>query len=348
MSGLPRSYFWLAAAAFLFLYRNALASALLPFVLAVVLASLIEPPVRWLHRRLHLSRGLAAFVVLLLTLLAGGAVVAVGAAALAAQVSGLVQQLPAYRQAVQPLLDSWLEQATRLVGRIPPEVVQLARANVARLVSAGEALVSGLLTTILNTAVAVPGAILVGLVALLATYFFSRDRDAILEFVASLLPGHQRERLREIQGLVLHDFFRYVRAQLLLIAQTAVLTTVGLWLLGVPRWLLAGVAAGLLDLLPVLGPGLLFVPWAIYAFLADQTKLALGLAALYGLVTAIRQVLEARVIGASIGVHPLVTLFALYTGAMLFGAKGLILAPLLLVLGKALRTAGVIRLPGQP
>src|SRR5690606_37086681 len=91
-----------------------------------------------------------------------------------------------------------------------------------------------------------------------------------------------------------------------------------------------------------LGPGLLYVPWGIYALLVGQHGLGAGVLILYRVTAAARQLAEPRVIGGSVGVRPLLTLATLYISATLFGLPGFLIAPGLIVLGKAAWESGLI------
>lgn len=336
---------WGIVLALVITYRNAIAMSLLPFLIAILAASLIEPPVTWLHQRARLSRGFASFILVLGSVLAGGTVLLLLVAAAAAQLVDLIGRLPAYREDLTAWSQAWLDWIDALFLKVPPSILNAIQANLQRLYGAAEAVALKGLTAVLNTAVAVPGALAVGLVATLATYFFAKDRDRLMASLGGLFPESRRRQLRHVQALVIGDVFRYLRAQLVLIAMTTAASIVGLWFIGVPSWLVMGVIGGALDLLPVVGPGLLYLPWALFSLFSGDVALGVGLLILFGVVSAVRQLFEARVIGASIGVHPLVTLFALYAGIVLFGLKGILLAPLLVILGKALVSAGVIRVP---
>jgi predicted PurR-regulated permease PerM len=104
---------------------------------------------------------------------------------------------------------------------------------------------------------------------------------------------------------------------------------IGLALLRVPYAFLLAVLLAVVDFLPLLGTGVILLPWAAVSLLLGEVKLGIGLAVLYGVTSVVRQVLEPKLIGEGLGLHPLVSLAAMYGGLRLFGVWGMILAPLL-------------------
>jgi sporulation integral membrane protein YtvI len=118
---------------------------------------------------------------------------------------------------------------------------------------------------------------------------------------------------------------------------------VGLLILRVPYAITLAIIIGVVDLLPYLGTGFVFVPWIVYLFFTGNSYLALWLLGLYGIVLVQRQVMEPRVMASSIGLDPLATLIAVFVGFQLFGFIGLMIGPFFLVIINALWDARVIQ-----
>jgi predicted PurR-regulated permease PerM len=87
-----------------------------------------------------------------------------------------------------------------------------------------------------------------------------------------------------------------------------------------------------LDLLPVIGVGFVLLPWGLWSFFAGHTPFGVGLFVLFAFHTVLRQIIEPRIVGQSLGVHPLLTLFFIYVGYSVFGVIGLLLVPVFTVL----------------
>lgn len=103
-------------------------------------------------------------------------------------------------------------------------------------------------------------------------------------------------------------------------------------------FLLAAVIA-VIDILPVLGVGTVLIPWATIAFIERNMRLGFGLLILYGVIVIVRQFAEPKIVGGTLGIHPLLTLAAMYLGFRLFGVAGMIIGPILALLARAIATA---------
>jgi len=172
-------------------------------------------------------------------------------------------------------------------------------------------------------------------IALLAAFLLTKDWPTFVRILRELLPDEWRAAFERADAELGESLGRYMLAQSIVIAVTTLVYMFGLWLLGVDGWLAAGSFGGILDVVPILGPAVIYVPWAIYLFVVGDRALALWLLALYGSISALRQIITPKVVGDSLGVHPLAMIAGLYWGSVLFGAKGFLITPLLLVFVKA-------------
>lgn len=330
----PTTWLYLGAGLLLgFLTLKFVLPYLLPFVLAAFIAVLIDPLVSGLERRLKLRRGLAVTVVLIVVLAALTAGIVAGVSQLAAEAKGIADDLPRW----QAMAQGWLERLGEVQMNLPDPVQKAIEGQMSTL-SKG---LSSLADSLVNSLTGLPRALMFIFVTCLATFFISRDKRDINRFLVGLLPPTWRGRARAVEQEVLASFLGYIRAQLVLVLLTAVGCIIGLGLIGAPYALLMGIAAGLLDLFPMVGPATLFLPWALYNIFLGDHGFGLRLLIVLGVVTAIRQLVEARVIGARIGLHPLATLVAIYLGLAVFGGQGLIIGPLAAVVLKALAQSGI-------
>ena len=113
---------------------------------------------------------------------------------------------------------------------------------------------------------------------------------------------------------------------------TFAIMLVGFMILGIERALLIALIVAVLDLLPILGVGIVLVPWSIFSFALGNNAIGIGLIVIFLSYTLIREILEPKILGKSLDVHPALTLVSLYLGYSLFGAPGLIVFPIIAVL----------------
>ncbi len=188
-----------------------------------------------------------------------------------------------------------------------------------------------------------PNAATVIIFSLLATFFISKDWERFLRFGRNIVPVKARTSGKTVFADLKKALFGFIRAQATLISITTVIVLVGLLILKVDYAITIALLIGLVDLLPYLGTGLVFVPWIIYAALSGSIQFAIGLGVLYIIVLVQRQLMEPKILSSSIGLDPLATLIALFVGFKLIGFLGLLVGPVILVVIKTLHSAGVFK-----
>jgi sporulation integral membrane protein YtvI len=124
----------------------------------------------------------------------------------------------------------------------------------------------------------------------------------------------------------------YFRAQGILMVMVGAISVIGLMFLRSPYALLLGLLFAALDFLPILGPALILLPWALVSMLMGNMRQAIGLLVIWGIITIARQVLQPKILGTQMGAHPLASLMSIYIGFRIFGIFGLILGPALLMI----------------
>lgn len=183
---------------------------------------------------------------------------------------------------------------------------------------------------------ALPRLLLVTVVTAISGVYFCMDGERITAALVAHLPVSVRRRLPAWRSAMRRISFRYLRAYLLLTLLTFAELLIGFSILGIDYAFLLALLVAIVDLLPVLGVGTVLLPWAVILLLQRHFYLGFGVLILYAACLLLRQILEPRLVGKSLGLHPLLTLLSSYAGWCLLGVRGMILAPLLAVLCKSL------------
>jgi predicted PurR-regulated permease PerM len=123
---------------------------------------------------------------------------------------------------------------------------------------------------------------------------------------------------------------------------TDIILTVGLYLLGVNNAILLSLVFSVADIFPVLSVGIFIIPWAAFAIFNGKTYLAIGLIALFLIITILRNIIEPKLIGKNIGLHPLMTLASMYIGLRINGLLLSLIMPFIFILVKYLNECGII------
>ena len=324
-------------------FRHAL-GILAPFLLAYLLSRAVKPIAEKLHRRTRIPRGICAAAMVILAVGGTAAAAAGGIHRGVEELSRLTSELAADTDGLIYAAETILSRVESISAHIPflrrfedaPFYDEFC-AGLDGLVETGvrritESVTSRIPGVAMSLAGSIPTAFIFITVTLLACYYFTADngklRSSLCHGLAALMPLPLRDRLPPL-GRRLRRLFRgYLRACLLLGLTTFLLTFIGLALLGVSYAFLLALLLAVVDLLPLLGTGIVLIPWAVICLLLGQVKLGIGLLVLYGVSSILRQILEPKLIGDGLGLHPLASLVAMYAGLKLFGVWGMILAPL--------------------
>ena len=172
-------------------------------------------------------------------------------------------------------------------------------------------------------------------VALISAYFFTKDRDLIRsvyqEHLAPLLGISVSTTKTELKASV----WGYIKTQFILMGFTFTITIIGMLVMKSPYPLLLSIIIAIIDSLPFFGSGFILWPGAVIHLLTGNTFLAIGYMVLYAAIQVMRQILQPKILGTQIGLHPLLTLFSMYFGFQCIGVLGLIIGPIIAVILKA-------------
>lgn len=307
----------------------------MPFLLAGLLAFAAEPLVSGLHRRLRFPRGLAAAtgvtVALLLTILLLLALCAL----LVRELGALSGVLPDLESATMSGLDSLEVWLMGLAQKAPEGISPILVHGVEGVFSNGSALLDGLTSRLLTLATsllkALPDSALGLGTWVLASFMLSARLPRLRAWVREHLPKAWHERYAPYLHTLKKTICGWLLAQAKLVGVTFGILSVGFLLLQITHPLLWAAAVCLVDILPVLGTGTVLIPWSLVCFLQGDSLRAVGLLAIYAVISLLRSVLEPRLVGKQLGLDPLVTLLAIYAGYRLWGLPGMLLAPVLAV-----------------
>lgn len=187
-----------------------------------------------------------------------------------------------------------------------------------------------------NAASKIPELLLFFVVFLTSCFYFSCDDGKISGFFLDLLPRSVQHSLPKLKKGLKDVIWGYIRAILLLCGITFFIVIVGLLCIGCRYAVLLSLLIAVIDMLPILGSGVILLPWSLICFLCSDIKRGIALLVIWAVATVARQVAEPRLLGKSIGLHPLATLASVYVGAKLFGLVGIFAGPLVAVGIKAL------------
>ena len=177
-----------------------------------------------------------------------------------------------------------------------------------------------------SVAKSLPSILVNTVVVILSSYFFIAERDTILNIWKQYMPENSKKHMSYMRRDAIRLIGGYFMAQFRIMFVVAAILTVGFLVLQVPYSFLLALLISLLDFLPVFGTGTVLIPWGLIKLLSGEYYMAGGLILLYILSQFIRQAIQPKIVGDSMGLPPLMTLVLLYIGFKVSGLGGMILA----------------------
>ena len=307
-----------------FLFFRYLFVPILPFVIAWGVAFALRPPSVFIAKKFKLNRKFVAVTLAVLLIAIGiGAISAIAVIGLQKLWDFLSEFVSGNR--ISGMLDEIANPVGAFLGEegeINAQVGEAIKEAINRLIS--------LLVDVVGNAVrSVPKFLFFMLVTVISAIYFSVDLERINGALKSILPEKAISSLINVKNRFFSVGLKYIRSYLLLMLVTFVIMTVGFLILGIKNAFVLAALVALLDLLPIIGVGTLLVPWSVFQLLFGNFGLGIGLVVLLVSHEIIRQLVEPKILGKSLGIHPISSLILLYVGYSVFGIGGLILLPMI-------------------
>lgn len=322
----------IAAILFCFLFFRYLFPIFLPFLIGWLLSLLFCPLADRLENH-GVPRGIGALLGILLLFALLGALGFWSGTGLYQQVRQALENLPQYMDMLENAMTAFWEHFDAFREQLPEQLQPFLLQFQQDFSDILFALVNQSAPTSLFSAV--PHFFLSFFVALISAYFFTKDKALIhrayLAHVEPLVGFSIGTARKELAASV----WGYVKTQLILMAYTFCICIAGMLVLRSPHPLLLSAVTAVIDALPFFGSGFILWPGAVFHLIMGRSFLALGYLVIYGIIQVMRQVLQPRILGAQIGLHPLLTLFSMYFGFRCIGVWGLLLGPVTAVILRA-------------
>ena len=302
----------------------------MPFVVGWCIALICNPLVKFLEKRLKLVRKHSSAVIVIVVLAGVIWLLYFLVSRLILGVMMFCRELPQLYEAWKTELQGASAGFSVILERMPTAVQEAVNRTNSNLDALAGSLVEKLATPTVtvagNVAKGIPAALVYSVVVILSSYFFIIERDKIMAWGKKHLPKGMQNYVEFLKKDIKTLIGGYFLAQFKIMFVVAVILAVGLVILGVRYGILFALLIALLDFLPVFGTGTVLFPWALIKLLSGEWTFAIGLVVIYVLTQAVRQVVQPKIVGDSIGLPPLLSLIFLYLGFKIKGISGMILA----------------------
>lgn len=302
----------------------------LPFVIGWIISMIVNPIVKLLERRIKIVRKHSSMITIIVVL---ALVITLGyfaGAKLVSESINFVNSLPEIYENFKEDFEKISDNMQGFYNRLPVEVQE----NISKSTEDFASYIGSAVQAIGEPTVAAAGKftkkvpeIFIGIImCILSAYFFTADKDGILEALSRHIPSGIWNRGVEIVGDLKHVVGGYFKAQFKIMGVVYILLVIGLFIMKVDYALLIALLISFLDMLPFFGTGTVLIPWAILRVLSKDYIMAAGLIILYLVTQLVRQVIQPKIVGNTIGMNPLATLFFMYIGYKFNSIIGMIIA----------------------
>lgn len=311
----------------------------IPFLIAFIISLIIEPLIRGIKNKTKLNRKLSAILTMLIVFSIIIGLLVWGITSLITEASDLLQGLNGYFDTAYEKIHEITNGFNFEAIELPDEVKNIVQNSLSDFLGTLSDWIKNVLSSILNGITSIPTIGIYTVITILATYFVCTDKIYILDQVEHHFPKSWVKKASMHIKDITKTLSKYLKAEVILVLISFVISLVGLYILNfskmnVPYPLLMALVIAFVDALPILGSGTVMLPWAVISAVNGDISLAIALLVLWVVISVIRQLIEPRIVGKQIGVHPIFTLIAMYTGYKFIGVFGMLLGPIVLIIFK--------------
>ena len=288
---------------------------LMPFVIGWIVSCIANPLVCWLEKRCKITKKWGSVIIIVLVI---GAVVG----ALYLTLSQLVKELSGFVAYMPEMIMSVRFGISQILEKLPGNFDSVSQS-----INGWIGTLSGPTVSVVGEAAkGIPNMLIGTIVALVAAYFFVTQREEFLAWVKRAMPKSVHERMVMVVTNFKEAVGGYFLAQFKIMGVVFVILFVGFTLLKVKYTFILSLIISFLDFLPFLGTGTAFVPWCLYTLLSGDIKRFVLLFILYAISQIVRQSIQPKLVGDTVGLNPLPTLLFIYIGYRLGGFIWMIIA----------------------
>lgn len=321
----------------------------MPFLVGFLIALALRPITRLVNKLVNSTgKGVAVFVVAMFY--AGAATLLwLILSFLFAQLTDMVKVMPdLYFQKLEPVLlefNDWIVENAKLIS---PD----AASAISQVITNGINYISDVIKNISISVVQIvtrlisnfPLYLISVIFTIVLSVFISVEYNNITAFIKRQLPDKFNSTFTEAKTFLTGTLWKMIKSYMIILFITFIELLIGLNMLDVTYALPLAAIIAVLDIMPIIGTGGIIIPWAIVELILNNYRMGGGLLILYVTVTVVRNIVEPRIVGHQIGLHPIITITAMYAGLRLFGFAGFIIAPVVAILVKYLNDTGKIHL----
>ncbi len=315
-----------------FITAKMLFSYLLPFVIAVIIAAIVQKPAKLIAKKSHLKVGTVALILALLSFLLFSGVTIFAIYRISVWVSSVFKELPFILEFPSSFISKINNSITSVFEKISPELSE----NINEIINGVLQDAIKKTTNYFSKVAALiakktPSFLFSSIIALAASCFIAKDFSSLANFISLLCGKKLYNNFLKIKSILCTSVSKILKSYFWLFILTFLELTIGFLLLKIKNAPLLALLIAVVDLLPVLGTGAALIPWGIVLLIIGKTSMGISILVLYAVITVVRNFAEPKIIGGQIGIHPLFTLISMFVGVKIFGFAGIFILPVALI-----------------
>lgn len=312
----------------------------MPFLIGGFLAWIVNPIVRFLEEKLKIRRKAGSAIVILSAIAGICFLIYYVGNRLLVEAADLLRILPDVWKDIKVEFIGYARKWSGLMENLPEEMVDGINQLGQNLGEESGVLIGRLTMPSADVMWNVPGTIITVIMCLLSAYFFVAEKEYVVGVWKKRIPKRWQEKCLLLKQITVDVLVEYVKAQIKIEFWVYLVIAAGLLFMKVRYGYLIAIPIALLDMLPIFGTGTVLIPWTICKLLWGEYMYALALLAIWGVSQLVRQIIQPKVIGDSMGISTIPSLILLYLGYRFAGIAGMIAAVPLGILVLTMNKAG--------
>lgn len=311
----------------------------MPFLVAFIISLIVEPAIKFIMKKTKLTRRTSSIIIFVLVFLIILGLLTWGLITLFSESSSLLQSLNDYFDKLYIQFQKLISQLNFDKIHLSKEVLEVIQNSTGDILQTASNWLRNSLTGLLEFVTSIPSIAISFGITIISLYFICVDKIYIIDQIEHHLPKIWVKKMGKHLKDLITTLGGYLKAEATLVLVSFIISLVGLYILefmgfNIQYPLLMALFIGFVDALPILGSGTVMIPWAIICAVNGEINLGIAIIILLIIMSIARQLLEPKLVSKNIGVHPIFTLIAMYTGFRFIGIMGLLIGPIVLIIFK--------------
>lgn len=309
----------------------------MPFLIAFALYLLIEPVIKLFMNKFKIKRKTSSIIILIIAISIIIGLIAWGIATIISEASNLLKNLNNYINVIYEFIQTKVSRIDLNKLQVSEEIRAIFNNSTQDILQKISNIIKDFFSGVLSTLTSIPTMAFYIVITIMALYFICTDKIYIIDQLEHHLPQSWVKNIYKHIRAIASSLGGYLKAEAMLVLISFIISLIGFILLSLMGFnikypLLVALGIGFVDALPILGSGTVMVPWAIIEACNGNIRFGLAILVLWILMTIVRQIIEPKIVGGQIGIHPIFTIIAMYTGVKFCGVTGLFVGPIVLII----------------